>query len=52
MTLSASRTLETGAKFQHLRMLVHVEALRQFDSLSSDMNITEPLSVEYIIKGL
>ena len=52
MTLMASGTLETGAKVQYLRTLVRGEALHQFDSLYADVEITEPLTVEYIIKGL
>ena len=52
MTLAASGTLETGAKFQYLRTIVRGEELCQFDSLSAGVDITEPLTVEYIIKGL
>ena len=37
MNLAASGTLETSAKIQYLRTVVHGEALRQFDSLSADV---------------
>ena len=52
MTIAASGTLDMGAKIQYLCMLVRGEALRKFDSLSSDVEIKETLNVEYIIKGL
>ena len=51
-TLAASETLEAGAKFQHLRTLVRREALRQFDLLCADLERTENLNVDYIIRGL
>ena len=52
MTLVESGMLEVGAKYQYLGNLVRVEALRQFDSLSSDVEGTETLNVDYIIRGL
>ena len=52
MTLAASWTLEEGAKYQYLCNIVRVEALRQFDSLSADVEGTETLNVDEIIKGL
>ena len=52
MTLVASGTLEAGAKYQYLSTLIRGEALRQFDSLSADVEIAETLNVDYIIKGL
>ena len=52
MTLLASGTLEAGAKYQYLRTLVCGEALRQFDSLSADIEGTETLNTDYIIRGL
>ena len=52
MTLAESGTLESGAKVQCLRTLVHGGALRQFDSLSADVESATPLTVEIIIKGL
>ena len=52
MNLSALGTLEAGAKYQYLRTLVCGEALRQFDLLSDDIEGTETLNVDYIIKGL
>ena len=52
MTLAASGTLATGAKIQHFHPLVHGEALCQFDLLFSDMEGTNPLTMENIITGL
>ena len=52
MTTAVSGTLETGTKVKYLRVLVCGEALRHFDLLSSDVESTEPLTVEYIINGL
>ena len=39
MTLAATGTLETEAKFQCLLTIVRGEALRQFDLLSDDVKI-------------
>ena len=44
--------LDTGVMIQYLHTLVHDEALCQFDSFSADVEITETLNVEYIIKCL
>ena len=52
MTLAVSGPLETGAEIQYLFTLVCGEALHQIDLFSSDMESTNPLTVEYIIKGL
>ena len=52
MNLLESGTLATGAKIQYLCNLVHGEALSQFYSLSADMEGTNTLTVENIIKGL
>ena len=52
MNLAASGMLETDTIIQYLRMLVHGEALRQFDVLSSVVESMETLNVSYIIKGL
>ena len=52
MTLASSGTLEAGVKVQYLRNLVCGEALRQFDSFSGDVESTQTLNVEDIIKGL
>ena len=52
MTLAASGTLEAGAKYQYLRTLIRGEALHQFDLLSADLEGTETLKVDYIIRGL
>ena len=51
MTLTASGTLEAGAKYQYLRTLVRGEALRQFHSLSSGLEGTGTLNIDYIIRG-
>ena len=51
MNLVVSEMLGMGAKVQNLFKLVRGEALRQFDSLCSDVKITESLNVEYIING-
>ena len=52
MTIVESGTLETGANIQYLCALVCGEALHQFDLLSSGLESTEALNVEYIIKSL
>ena len=52
MTLAASGTLEAGTKVHCLRTLVRGEALCQFDSLSDDVEGTENLNIDDIIKGL
>ena len=52
MTLAASGTLEAGVKYQYLHTLVCREALCQFDLLSADLEGTQTLNVDYIIKGL
>ena len=52
MTLAASGMLEAGAKVLYICTLVCVESLRHFDSFSDDMEITNPLTVKYIIKIL
>ena len=51
MTLVVSEILGMIAKVKYLLKLVRGEVLRQFDSLSSDVKITESLTVEYIING-
>ena len=52
MTLVASGMMEAGTKFQYLHTLVRGEELRQFDSLSADVESTETLDVGYIIRDL
>ena len=52
MTLAASGTMETGAKIKYLCTLVRGEELRQFDSLSSDVQGANPLTLETIVLGL
>ena len=49
MTLASSGTLEAGDKIQYLRTLVHREALRQFNSLSADVESTQTLNVYDIL---
>ena len=51
-SLAMSGKLEVDAKFQYLCTLVRGEALSHFDSLSADVEITETLNVDYIIRGL
>ena len=50
-TLAASGTLTTGAKIKYFRSLVHGEALRQIDSIFSDVEGVNLLNVEAIILG-
>ena len=52
MTLATSETLEAGAKYQYFFTFVRVEALRQFYSLSADVEVTETINVDYIVRGL
>ena len=52
MILAASSTLEAGAKYQYLCNLARGKGLRQFDSLSDDVESAEILKVDYIIRGL
>ena len=49
--LATSGTLEAGTKYQYLQTLVRGEALGQFDSFSDDVEGTETLNVDYIIRG-
>ena len=52
MTLTASGTLTMGAKVQYPRTIVCGEVQRHFELLSSDLEGTDPLTVETIILGL
>ena len=52
MTFAATGTLETGEKIRYLCMLVRGEALHHFYLLHADLEITEILNMEYIIKGV
>ena len=52
MTLTASGTLEAGAKFQYFCTIVCREVLRWFDLLSAAVESTETLDVDYFIRGL
>ena len=53
ITLAATGTLETEARFQYLRKLFHGEELRQFDLVPDDAKNTETqLYVDYLLKGL
>ena len=51
-TLEASGMLKAGAKIQYLCTLVLVEALCQFDALSSEVESDIPEALTYIILGL
>ena len=48
MTLKTSGTLKDTAKMQYLCTLFHGEALRQFDMLYADFEISTPLTLEDI----
>ena len=50
MTLDEKGTLETTVNVQYLLTLVHGEVLRQFDSLSADVEAANPLTVEDIFR--
>ena len=52
MPLAAAGMLEAGAHIQYLCTLARGEALCQFDLLSADVEITQTLNVDDIIKGL
>ena len=52
MTIAESGTLEAAVKVQYIRTLVIREALRQFDSLSVDLEIVNLITVKNITKGL
>ena len=52
MTLAEWGTLQAGTKYQYIFTLVRGEVLRQFDSLYTDVEGTEILNVDYIIRGL
>ena len=52
MTLEAAVTLHTAANIQYICMLVSGEALRQFDTLSADVESGTPLKSQDIILGL
>ena len=52
ITHASSGTLEVGVKVQYLRPLVCGYALRQVDLLSADVESTNLLTLENIIKGL
>ena len=52
MIIVTTGTLDMDAKIQYICTLVHSGALRQFDLLSSNVENTETLNVDYYIKGL
>ena len=52
MTLAESEMLKADVKFQYGCTLLRGKVLRQFDSLSSDVEITETLNMDYIIRFL
>ena len=49
ITFLESWTLETGVKIQYICTLVRGEALREFDSLSEDVEGLKPLTMVTII---
>ena len=51
-TLAASGTPKTGVNIQYLHSLVLIEALYQFYLLAADVESTETLNLEYMLKGL
>ena len=51
-TLAESGKLDSDANFQYLCTIVRREALRQFDLLSADVEPTETLDTDCIIRGL
>ena len=51
-TLAVTRTVDIDVKIHYLCTLPHGEAFSQFDLLSTDMENTETLNVDYYIKGL
>ena len=52
MNLAASGMLEVGAKIQYLCTLFRGEALRKFDLFSDDVESTQILNVDDIVKDL
>ena len=42
MNIEASGTLVAGTNIQYIHTLVHIEALRQFDTLSDEVGVTTP----------
>ena len=52
LNLAASGTLKVGTKYQYLCTLVCRDALLQFDLLHADVEVTQTLNIDYIIKGL
>ena len=52
MTLKASGMLHNLANIQYLCMIVSAEVLRQFDTLSSDVESSTPLILEAIVLRL
>ena len=51
MTPAVSGTVGTDAKVQYLCSIFHGEVLCQFEFLSTGMEGTNPLAVEYIVLG-
>ena len=52
MNLEVPGTLKSGTNIQYLRTIVHVEALSQFDTLSTEVGSATPENLKYIIFGL
>ena len=52
MALDKSVMLKAGANIQHRCMLLHREALCQFDALSAEVESASPEALTYDILGL
>ena len=50
ITLATTGTLDMDAQIQYLLTLVRGEAFRQFDLLSADVENTETLNVDFILR--
>ena len=50
ITLAEKGMLDMDGKIQHLLTLVRGEAFRQFDLLSADVENTETLNVDFILR--
>ena len=51
MNLAVSGMMEACAKVQYLGRLVHIDALRQVDLLSTDVESANPLTVKNLLRG-
>ena len=50
ITLATTGTLDMDAQIQYLLTLVRGEAFRQFELLSADVENTETLNVDFILR--